>query len=34
VLQLQEDDEELHSEVLDLLPAFNCGERWWKMAVI
>jgi hypothetical protein len=28
-LCLQEDDGELHSGVLDLLPASNCGERQW-----
>jgi hypothetical protein len=32
VLRLQEDDGELHSGVLDLLLAFNCGERRRKMA--
>jgi hypothetical protein len=30
-LWLQEDDWELHSGVLDLLLAFDCGERWRKM---
>jgi hypothetical protein len=30
-LRLQEDDGELRGGVLDLLPAFNCGERQWKM---
>jgi hypothetical protein len=31
-LQLQEDDGELGSGVLDLLSAFNCGERRQKIA--
>jgi hypothetical protein len=31
-LRLQEDDGELRSEALNLLPTFNYGKQQWKMA--